>query len=73
MTMFDIEDCKNVELEGNKTSNKKLAKIKSVENLKAKNNEVDTPSHKENLVEFKPSWMGFSLNFNVLWRRLLKK
>jgi hypothetical protein len=42
MPMFDIEDCTDVELEGNKTNQTKLAKLKNVEGFKAKDNEVKT-------------------------------
>ena len=77
MSMFDIEDSKDVELEGNKTNREKLARIKNVEGFKAKNNEANVPSHKEDpqedVVELKPNFMGLGLNLNALFRRLFRK
>lgn len=77
MPMFDIEDSKDIELEGNKTSCEKLAKLKNVEGFKAKDNEVYVPPHKvereDDIVELKPNFMGFGLNLNALLRRLFRK
>ncbi|EGQ7845336.1 hypothetical protein RV040_004883 [Vibrio alginolyticus] len=77
MSMFDIEDSKNVELEGNKTNREKLAKVKNVEGFKAKNNEAHVPSDKvepeEDIVDIKPNFMGIGLNLNALVRRLFRK
>jgi hypothetical protein len=77
MSMFDIEDSKDVELEGNKTNREKLAKVKNVEGFKAKNNEANVPAdkveHQEDIVDLKPNFMGFGLNLNALCRRLFGK
>lgn len=77
MSMFDIEDSKNVKLEGNKTNREKLAKVKNVEGFKAKNNEAHVPSDKvkseEDIVDIKPNFMGIGLNLNALFRRLFRK
>ena len=74
MAMFDIEDSENVELEGNKTDQNKLAKVKNVKGFKAKDNEVDTKSKSQELkdddiVELKPNFMGFGLDLRALWRK----
>ncbi|ENM3890184.1 hypothetical protein Q9F25_003397 [Vibrio cholerae] len=77
MSMFDIEDSKNVELEGNKTNREKLAKVKNVEGFKAKNNEAHVPDNKvepeEDIVDLKPNFMGIGINLNALLRRLFGK
>jgi hypothetical protein len=77
MSMFDIEDSKDVELEGNKTNREKLAKVKNVEGFKAKNNEANVPAdkveHQEDIVDLKPNFMGLGLNLNALCRRLFGK
>jgi hypothetical protein len=77
MSMFDIEDSKDIELEGNKTNRDQLAKVKNVEGFKAKNNEVhvstDKVEPKEDIVDLKPNFMGLGLNLNALIRRLFRK
>ncbi|MFM5716089.1 hypothetical protein ACET77_19400 [Aeromonas allosaccharophila] len=77
MPMFDIEDSKDIELEGNKTNYEKLAKLKNVEGFNAKDNEVYVPPHKvereDDIVELKPNFMGFGLNLNALLRKLFRK
>lgn len=77
MSMFDIEDSKNVELEENKTNQKKLATVKNVDGFKAKKNEVCTPTDKEKLqediIELKPNVSGIGINLNALFRRLFRK
>ncbi|HIF9421550.1 hypothetical protein [Photobacterium damselae] len=77
MPMFDIEDSRNVELEGNKTNREKLAKVKNVDGFKARKNEVNTSTEKEklqeDLIDLKPNVCGFGINLNALWRRLFRK
>ncbi|MCH2177062.1 MAG: hypothetical protein MK193_15170 [Lentisphaeria bacterium] len=77
MAMFDIEDSKDVELDGNKTTKETLAKVKNVEGLKAKNNEagqeVKTQIPNEDVLELKPNFMGFGINLRSLWRKFVSK
>lgn len=42
--MFDLEDCKDVELNRNITSSEKLLKAKNTKNIKANNNESLAPT-----------------------------
>lgn len=78
MSMFDIEDCKDVELEGNKTNREKLAKVKNVEGLKAIKNESHVPTtdkveSEEDIIDLKPNFMGLGINLNALFRKLFRK
>ncbi|MDH5915064.1 hypothetical protein [Vibrio splendidus] len=59
MPMFDIEDCNTAELEDNKTDKEQIAKIKNVDEFKAKGNEVKTSGSDTN------SWLDW-LKDNVL-------
>lgn len=74
MPMFDIEDSKDIDLENNKTSKETLAKIKSVEGLKAKDNEAgvnpEAQKFEEEIVELKPNFMGFDINLRDLWKKI---
>lgn len=78
MSMFDIEDSKDVDLKNNKTSKKTLAKVKNVEGFKAKGNEAGVNSKEskieEKIVELKPNFMGIGINLRALWEKIrLKK
>jgi hypothetical protein len=77
MSMFDIEDSKDVDLENNKTSKETLAKIKNVEGFKAKGNEAgvnpEAPKSEEDIVELKPNFMGFGINLRALWKKIRHK
>lgn len=74
MSMFDIEDSKDVDLENNKTSKETLAKVKNVEGFKAKGNEAGVnskaPKSEENIVELKPNFMGVGINLRALWEKI---
>lgn len=75
MPMFDIEDSKNIEIKGNKTSAVTMAKIKNVENLTASNNEagIKIESNKiDDIIELKPNIMGCGINLIALWRKTKK-
>jgi hypothetical protein len=67
MAMFDIEDCKDVELEENETDREKLAKVRHVDRLKAKKNRVkpDREGNNETLNHPKKSIVEW-LKANVL-------
>ncbi|QSR44872.1 hypothetical protein HUI95_18480 [Aeromonas dhakensis] len=74
MPMFDIEDSKDVTLEGNKTSRETLARLKNVDKLKAIDNEAGAGTNKphEDILELKPNCMGFGINLRALWRKYIK-
>tara|TARA_R110002012_G_scaffold71692_1_gene183693 strand:+ start:169 stop:411 length:243 start_codon:yes stop_codon:yes gene_type:complete len=75
MTMFDIQDSKNVELDSNKTTKETLAKVKNVEGFKAKSNEagIDEKSNStpDDIVELKPNFFGIGINLRALWQKCI--
>ena len=74
MSMFDIEDSKDIDLENNKTTKETLATIKNVEGLTAKGNEAgvypEAQKCEEKIVELKPNFMGLGINLRALWDKM---
>lgn len=70
MPMFDIKNSKDVVLNDNKTDQPDFATIDNVEGIEASGNEVNSQkSHREDIVDVKPSVFGIGLNVNEALRR----